>query len=62
MATWDFREATTGRFPRLLEPIGYIPPAEAEANTTGNSPVRSPRWRPDLNQLASTNPGVIHLL
>jgi len=43
---------------RLLEPIGYIPPAEAEANTTGNSPTRPPSW-PDLNQPASTEPGAI---
>ncbi|MEB0114773.1 hypothetical protein QN397_26210, partial [Variovorax sp. RTB1] len=26
-----------------------------------NSPVKPPRWRPDLNQSASTNPGAIHL-
>ena len=29
--------------------------------TTGNSPVRPPRWRSDLNQLASTNPGAIQV-
>jgi len=47
---------------RLLEPIGYIPPAEAEANYYGNSPVTPPRWWPDLNQTASANPGAIHHL
>ncbi|BBL70871.1 hypothetical protein MoryE10_14770 [Methylogaea oryzae] len=41
---------------RLLEPIGYIPPAEAEANYFGNLPIRPPH-RPDLNQTASTIPG-----
>ena len=33
---------------RLLEPIGYIPPVEAEANSYRKLPVRTPRW-PDLN-------------
>ena len=45
---------------RLLRPIGYIPPAEAERTTTGNSPVTSLLWWPDLNQSASSNPRVIH--
>ncbi|WP_233521236.1 MULTISPECIES: transposase [unclassified Simplicispira] len=27
--------------------------------TTGNSPVRSPRWRPDLNQTASAKAGAV---
>lgn len=38
---------------RLLEPIIYIPPAAAETNYHGNSPVRPPRRRHDLNQPAS---------
>ena len=44
---------------RLLEPIGYIPPAEAEANYYRNSPIRPPWWWPDLNQPASTIPGAV---
>lgn len=43
----------------LLPPIGYIPLAEAEANDGGISPIRSPWWRPDLNQLASTKAGAV---
>ncbi|OYV33970.1 MAG: hypothetical protein B7Z83_08995, partial [Thiomonas sp. 20-64-5] len=27
--------------------------------TGGSKPVRPPRWRPDLNQLASTEPGAV---
>ena len=46
---------------RLLEPIGYIPPAEAEANYYRNSPIRPPWWWPDLNQPASTIPGAVQL-
>ena len=45
---------------RLLEPFGHIPPAEAEATTTGNSPARLPRGKPDLNQPASTESGAVH--
>ena len=46
---------------RLLEPIGYIPPAEAEATCiTGNAPVKPPSWQPDLDQRTSTKPGAIH--
>ena len=44
---------------RLLEPIGNIPPAEAEehyyAMLSDNQP-----WRHDLNQIASGNPGAVH--
>lgn len=40
----------------LLEPIGYIPPEEAEHITTGNLPVKPPRWRFDLNQPTSAKP------
>ena len=29
--------------------------------TTGNSPVRPPQWRPDLNPTASTEPGAIQV-
>ncbi len=46
---------------QLLEPIGYIPPAEAEANYYRHSPVRPPQWRPDLNATASTEPGAIQI-
>ncbi len=34
---------------RLLEPNGYIPPAEAEETISGNSPVSPTRRRHDLN-------------
>ncbi len=43
---------------RLLEPIGYIPPAEAEANYYRKLATRSSHW-PDLNPTASTEPGAI---
>ena len=43
---------------RLLEPIGYIPPAEAEANYYRQLAVRPP-LRHDLNQPASTIPGAV---
>jgi hypothetical protein len=42
---------------RLLEPIGNIPPAEAERATMRNA--RSPPWRRDSNQMASGNPGAV---
>jgi hypothetical protein len=35
-------------------------PPRLRQTTTGNSPVRSPWWWPDLNQPASTIPGVVH--
>ena len=41
---------------RLLEPIGYIPPAETEEITIGNSAVKL-QLQLDLNQLASMKPG-----
>lgn len=44
---------------RRLEPIGYIPSAEAEANCYWQHAVRSPRWRADANQATSTIPGVV---
>ncbi|WP_110401137.1 Lcl C-terminal domain-containing protein [Sphaerotilus hippei] len=34
-------------------------PPRPRQTTTGNSPVRLPRWRPDLTQRASTNPGAV---
>jgi hypothetical protein len=47
---------------RLLEPIGYIPPAEAEDNyyrqLANSQETRDNRL--NLNQLASTIPGAIH--
>ena len=44
---------------RLLEPIGYIPPAEAEANYYRQLAVK-PLWEwADLNQMASAKPGAI---
>jgi transposase InsO family protein len=43
---------------RLLEPIGYIPPAQAEANFYRNSPVK-PLQRNHLNQLAASRTGAI---
>lgn len=42
-----------------VEPIGYIPPVEAEANYSGSSPVKSPWWQPDLTPTAPTNPGAV---
>ncbi|MET4331160.1 transposase InsO family protein, partial [Bradyrhizobium sp. i1.15.2] len=39
---------------RLLEPIGNIPPAEAEQRWN-NRP-----WRHNLNQIASGKPGAVH--
>ena len=48
---------------RLLEPIGYIPPAEAEDNyyrqLANSQETRDNRL--NLNQLASTIPGAIHV-
>jgi putative transposase len=46
---------------RLLEPIGYIPPAEAEANYYRQLASQTSTVRPDLNQPASTKPGAVHL-
>ena len=43
---------------RLLEPIGNIPPAEAEARYYA-MPV-SPPWRRDPNKTASGKPGAVH--
>jgi len=40
----------TSRLPKLRQ------------TTIGNSPVRSPWWRHDLNQTASTKPGALQLL
>ena len=36
-------------------------PQKLRQTTTGISPVKSPRWRPDLNQTASTNSGAVHI-
>jgi hypothetical protein len=47
---------------RRLEPIGYIPSAEAEANCYWQHAVRSPRWRVDANQATSTIPGGVGTL
>jgi len=45
---------------RLLEPIGYIPPAEAEANYWRHL---ANQWRtPDLHQPASTRAGAAHMV
>jgi putative transposase len=43
---------------RLLEPIGYIPPVEAEEITIGNLSIK-PSQRNDSNQRARTKPGTI---
>lgn len=45
---------------RLLEPIGYIPPAEAEANYWRQLAENPQACCLNLNQLASTKPGAIH--
>jgi len=42
---------------RLLEPIGYIPPAETKENYSSDSPVRTQQWWPDLNQTVSSKAG-----
>lgn len=41
--------------PRLLEPIGNIPPPKPSSATTPC--LRSRKWWPDLNQMASGQPG-----
>ena len=41
-------------------PLGTSRLQKLRQTTGGNSPVRPPRWRPDLNQTASTNPGAVH--
>ncbi|KRE85881.1 hypothetical protein ASG75_10020 [Rhodanobacter sp. Soil772] len=46
---------------RLLEPIGYIPLAEAEANYYWQLARQVTPWGPDLNQTASTEPGAIQI-
>ena len=43
---------------RLLEPIGHIPPAEAEVATTTPCWNNLP-WRRDSNQTAFGKPGVV---
>lgn len=44
---------------RLMETLGYIPPAEAEATTIGS--LKSlPRAAINLNQPSSTVPGAAH--
>jgi hypothetical protein len=47
---------------RLLKPVGYIPPAEARENTTGNLPAR--QKQPDSHQLAFSKSGAVqfHIL
>ena len=45
---------------RLLEPIGYIPPAEAEANYYRQLAVSDRINGLHLNQMASTKPGAVH--
>src|SRR5450830_851733 len=44
---------------RLLEPSGTSRLPKLRQTTIGNSPVRTPRWWPDLNQTASSKPGAI---
>ena len=34
-------------------------PQNLKQTTTGNSPVKPPRWLPDLDQTASTKPGAV---
>ena len=41
-------------------PLDTSRPQKLRQTTTGNSPVRPPLWRPDLNQTASANPGAVH--
>ena len=43
---------------RLLEPIGNIPPAEAEERYYAM--LEQPPWRRDLNEIASGKPGAVH--
>ncbi len=45
---------------RLLSSIGYIPRQKLRQTSTSNNPVRP--WRPDLNEMASIKPGVIHVV
>jgi hypothetical protein len=44
---------------RLLEPIGNMPPAEAEDATTPG--LTSPLWRRNPGQSASGKPGAVHV-
>ena len=44
---------------RVLEPIGNVPPAEAEARYYAKP--RCKPWPPDPNQTASGKPGAFHL-
>jgi hypothetical protein len=44
---------------RLLEPIGGIPPAEAEARYYAQTEGATP-WRRDSTQPASGKPGAVH--
>ncbi len=44
---------------RLLEPIGYIPPAAADANYYRQRASQAARWRHDLNPIASAKPGAV---
>jgi hypothetical protein len=43
---------------RLLEPIGNLPPAEAEARYSAQMDV--PAWPRDPTQSASEKPGAVH--
>ena len=43
---------------RLLEPIGNIPPAEAEQRYYAM--LEQPPWRRDSNEIASGKPGAVH--
>lgn len=43
---------------RLLEPIGTIPPAEAEARSYARSEAKP--WPPDPNPKAARTPGAVH--
>ena len=44
---------------RLLEPIGNVPPAEAEQRYYAMLE-QPPPWRHNLNQIASGKPGAVH--
>ena len=49
---------------RLLEPIGNVPPAEAEARYYAQAKVQALRckpWPPDPNQIASRKPGAVQI-
>jgi transposase InsO family protein len=58
--SWQPRNGWLGSITTdCLNTSGTYRPQKLRQTTTGNSPVKPPRWWPDLNQTASTEPGAI---